>query len=195
MATWSFMKILQGWDTKLTNGLNQIGQLVGEINAAVKIQGRTEGIGTTVGEINSEGVVTPPGMTAATVGSQGAVVMPLGATNNGLGTAALADADAFDPSGAADTAQANAESFATGAANNAESAANTYTNSAAANALALAQSFSSNAANITSGNLALGRMPSAGLSATIVTAKLTVGGANGSMTFTNGLLTAQTPAS
>ena len=34
----------------------------------------------------------------------------------------------------------------------------------------------------------------AGVSATIVTAKLTALGANGSMTFTNGLLTAQTPA-
>ena len=32
------------------------------------------------------------------------------------------------------------------------------------------------------------------VSATITTAKLTGGGANGSMTFTNGLLTAQTPA-
>jgi hypothetical protein len=34
----------------------------------------------------------------------------------------------------------------------------------------------------------------AGVSATIVTAKLTALGADGSMTFTNGLLTAQTPA-
>jgi hypothetical protein len=34
----------------------------------------------------------------------------------------------------------------------------------------------------------------AGVSATITTAKLTALGANGSMTFTNGLLTAQTPA-
>ena len=33
-----------------------------------------------------------------------------------------------------------------------------------------------------------------GISATITTAKLTGGGANGSMTFTNGLLTAQTAA-
>lgn len=33
-----------------------------------------------------------------------------------------------------------------------------------------------------------------GISATITTAKLTVGGANGSMTFVSGLLTAQTPA-
>jgi hypothetical protein len=34
----------------------------------------------------------------------------------------------------------------------------------------------------------------AGVTATIVTAKLTALGADGSMTFTNGLLTAQTPA-
>jgi hypothetical protein len=34
----------------------------------------------------------------------------------------------------------------------------------------------------------------AGLTVVIVTAKLTGGGANGSMTFTNGVLTAQTPA-
>lgn len=34
----------------------------------------------------------------------------------------------------------------------------------------------------------------AGISATITTAKLTTGGANGSQTFTNGILTAQTPA-
>lgn len=33
-----------------------------------------------------------------------------------------------------------------------------------------------------------------GVSATIATAKLTTGGTNGSMTFTNGILTAQTPA-
>ena len=34
----------------------------------------------------------------------------------------------------------------------------------------------------------------AGISGTIATAKLTVGGTDGSMTFTNGLLTAETPA-
>jgi hypothetical protein len=33
-----------------------------------------------------------------------------------------------------------------------------------------------------------------GISATITTAKLTAGGADGSMTFTNGILTAQTQA-
>lgn len=33
-----------------------------------------------------------------------------------------------------------------------------------------------------------------GVSATVVTAKITGGGTNGSMTFTNGVLTSQTPA-
>jgi len=45
-----------------------------------------------------------------------------------------------------------------------------------------------------SGNLSTSQLPSAGISATITTAKLTTLGSNGSMTFTNGLLTAQTPA-
>lgn len=36
--------------------------------------------------------------------------------------------------------------------------------------------------------------PPSGVTTTITTAKLTGGGANGSMTFTNGVLTAQTPA-
>jgi hypothetical protein len=36
--------------------------------------------------------------------------------------------------------------------------------------------------------------PSNGISVTITTAKLSSGGSNGSMTFTNGILTSQTPA-
>lgn len=45
-----------------------------------------------------------------------------------------------------------------------------------------------------SGNLATSQLPSAGLSVTIITAQLTPTGTQGSMTFTNGILTAQTPA-
>ena len=44
------------------------------------------------------------------------------------------------------------------------------------------------------GNLATTSLPTAGLSVTITTAKLTGGGSNGSQTFTNGVLTASTPA-
>jgi hypothetical protein len=45
-----------------------------------------------------------------------------------------------------------------------------------------------------SGQITGAQLPSGVISATIVTAKLTGGGTNGSMTFTNGLLTAETPA-
>lgn len=45
-----------------------------------------------------------------------------------------------------------------------------------------------------SGNITTSQLPPSGLSVVIVTAKLTGGGANGSMTFTNGLLTGQVAA-
>lgn len=44
------------------------------------------------------------------------------------------------------------------------------------------------------GNIATSQLPTVGLSVTIVTAQLTPTGTQGSMTFTNGLLTTQTPA-
>jgi hypothetical protein len=45
-----------------------------------------------------------------------------------------------------------------------------------------------------SGQITVAQAPAAGLSVTITTAKLTTGGANGSMTFQNGILTAQVQA-
>lgn len=45
-----------------------------------------------------------------------------------------------------------------------------------------------------SGTLGISQLPASGLSVTITTAQLTPTGTQGSMTFTNGLLTAQTPA-
>lgn len=53
----------------------------------------------------------------------------------------------------------------------------------------------SNSVAITGGSISgTTVLPSNGISTTITTAKLTVGGHNGSMTFTNGILTSQTPA-
>ena len=60
MATFAFLKILQQWNTQLQNGLTLLGQLKGEIDAATIIQGRTEGIGTTVGHIDSTGAALAP---------------------------------------------------------------------------------------------------------------------------------------
>jgi hypothetical protein len=91
----------------------------------------------------------------------------------------MQDRNAFDASGAATTAQANAES---------------YTDTSSAATLASAENFAKNASNIIEGNLPLAQLPSAGITVTITTAKLTTGGANGSMTFANGLLVAQVQA-
>lgn len=49
--TVSFKKVLQEWQTKL----NQTITLLGEINSKIPIQGRTEGIGTTVQHVDSTG--------------------------------------------------------------------------------------------------------------------------------------------
>jgi hypothetical protein len=97
--------------------------------------------------------------------------------SNTLGTAAIEPSTAFDSAGAAATAQSNAQTFATDAANDAQ------TN---------AEAFASNASNLTTGTVALARLP--GLSVTITTAALTVGGTQGSQTFVNGVLTAQVQA-
>lgn len=45
-----------------------------------------------------------------------------------------------------------------------------------------------------SGQITTAQLPASGLSTTITTAKLTVGGSNGSSTYTDGILTASTPA-
>lgn len=110
------------------------------------------------------GTAAPAQLPTATSAAQGAVKLPVGAPGSTLGSAAFNNTGDFDAAGSAATAQANAEAFA------------------------------SDAANLTSGNLDIARMPTSGFSGTITTAKLTGLGANGSMTFMNGILTAQTPA-
>lgn len=169
MATWNFLKILQDWDTKLRNGLNSIGQITQDIPASTNIVGRVA-IGLILQFIRDDGVVLPAGLPPATDAAQGAVILPSGATSNTLGTAAIEPSTAFDASGSAAAAQAAAETHADAVAATAESNAEAFATSAIAAAFA------------------------PGISATIVTAALTPLGATGSMTFTNGLLTAETPA-
>lgn len=50
-VSYEWLKVFQQWATQLQNGLNQIG----EILASTRIQGRTEGIGTTASQLNSSG--------------------------------------------------------------------------------------------------------------------------------------------
>jgi hypothetical protein len=181
MATWSFIKILLDWDIKLRNGLNSTGQLIGNIDPATRVLPRVEGLGQTLQNINSSGVMQPAGLFPASTLVQGAVIMPAGAADNRLGTAAIQPATAFDASGSAAGAQSAAQTYAAAQASTAQTNAENYTNS-----------FASNAANLTTGTLPIARL--SGLSVTITTAALTTGGTQGSMTFTNGLLTAQVQA-
>jgi hypothetical protein len=174
MATRAFLNLFLTMYTSLSNSINSLGELIGDISAEAVITGRTEGIGTTVGNINAGGVITPPGLIPATDAAQGAVVLPSGASSNTLGSAALASATAFDPAGAAAAAQANAEAHA---------------NTVAATAQSNAQTFASNASNLSSGTVAFGRLP--GITGTVTLAALTVGGTNGSLTFSNGVITAK----
>ena len=177
--TWTWTQWFIDAQNRLQNGLDQLGQLIGGILATAVISGRTEGIGTTVQHLSDTGVIDSSGMTAASPEAQGAVVLASGASGNKLGSAAMEDSNAFDLAGSATSAQANAEAYA---------------DEVGSTTLASAKSFSSDASNISSGNLALGRMPVEGLSGVIVTAALTTLGTQGSMTFTNGVLTAHVDA-
>ena len=172
-ANYQFTKAMTDYFTRVNTSISSLGELVGSISAQATITGRKEGIGTTVGKINSSGVVQPTGLTAASTSAQGAVILPPGAPNNKLGTASLSNATDFDAAGSAAAAQANAQAFATNAANTAQSNAET---------------FASDASNLETGTVALALLP--GISGSFALAKLTVGGANGSLTFQNGVITA-----
>ena len=162
---------------RIQKGLNIIGQFTGEIANTATVQGKAGTLSgaianlTPTGQLNAvhlTGIVPAAQLPAAIPAAQGAVQLPAGAPSNILGSAALQNSTAFDPAGAAATAQAAAEA----ASDPVGSAATALTN---------AKAYANN-------------LFAAGLSVTITTAQLTTLGTQGSMTFTNGLLTAQTPA-
>lgn len=177
LVTWVWLQIIRQWQQQLAGGFDPGGNLKSNLLPSVGIVGRDGTIGSILQNIDKNGVVLPAGMSSATATLQGAVILPDGATSNKLGSAAQQSSTAFDPSGSAATAQANAQAFATAAANAAQSNAET---------------FASDAGNITSGILDPTRL--GGLTVTINTAALTTLGTQGSMTFQNGLLVAQVQA-
>lgn len=170
------LSILHG---AINAGLNQPGNFIGTIAPVAHVAGHVEPISTTLQNIGPTGKVTPAGLPAATPTQQGAVVMPAGALNNNLGTASIHANTDFDIAGSAAAAQAAAQAFA---ANGSNISSGTVAGARVA------------ALSTLSGQITTAQLPASGLSVTIATAKLTGGGTNGSMTFTNGILTAQTPA-
>lgn len=183
-----FQKFLNDLQTRVGTALGELGVLIGSIAATATVQGRAGTIAAALSNITAAGLIRAPSLTgvvpavnlpAAIPTAQGAVQLPPGAGTNVLGTAALQNVGAFDAAGAAAAAQAAAEAFS---ANGSNISSGTVP---AANLPAI---------STLSGRIATGQLPASGLSVTITTAKLTTGGTQGSMTFTNGILTAQTQA-
>jgi len=163
------IKWMQSVGKLVNEGFDQAGNYQGPIGSQATIVGRRF-LATIVQHLSDAGIIDASGLPAASPTEQGAVKLAVGSVGNTLGSAAMESTASFDPSGSAAAAQTNAETFASSAAGSAQSNANTYTDSKVAAAFAL------------------------GISVTITTAALTTGGTQGSMTFTNGLLTAQVPA-
>lgn len=176
-ATFQFLKWMQNVGSTVNGAFDSDGNYQGPIGSRATIVGR-QFLATIVSRLTDAGIITPAGLPAATTTEQGAVILPAGAGSNTLGTAAIQPSTAFDANGAAAEAQANAQAFATAAANTAQSNA---------------ESFASNASNLSSGTVDPTRL--SGITTVIVTAALTLAGTQGSMTFQNGLLVAESPAS
>ncbi len=195
-ATFVFTKILQGWDTKLQNGLNAIGQLIGEINASTVIQGRTEGIGTTVGHIDDTGAAlapmvdfSRPYLNKTTDHINDGTGSPLAGgivAHQALVTSAPVAGQVLVFGGATwDPSHPNFSGL-TGTID----PATQMPNSGVAPGTYPLASVTVDAKGLVT---AVAAGP-AGISATITTAALTVGGTQGSMTFVSGILTAEVQA-
>lgn len=62
MPTYAFLKWLQDFNTRVTNGLNLLGQFIGNISNTAKIGNRPEEIGITVQNIDETGVIKANGI-------------------------------------------------------------------------------------------------------------------------------------
>ena len=173
--SWAWLKWAQGITQAVNQALNILGIFNGILGLNATVEGHPGTLADTVQHLTATGTLDAAHLTGVVPSAQlppalpsvqGAVVLPSGAPSNTLGSAAFADTSAFDPAGAAATAQTNAESFATAGDVATLAGAQAYTNGKFAGAITV----------------------------TITTAALTGTGTQGSMTFTNGLLTAQTPA-
>lgn len=252
-ATWSFIKILQDWDTQIRNGLSSQGNFIGNISPTALISGRTA-IGTILQFIDDGGIVLAGGIdfsrsyinkdtdhigdgTGSPLAGGKVAFQALVSTNpvsgetivyNGSNWTAVKIAQAkpaipsqwlnsYDSttglftasqpafsniSGTATAVQVPPLSSLTGSVTAAQvpplsSLTGSVTPGQVPALSALSGAVTPGqvpALSALSGRITTGQLPSAGISVTITTAPVTVGGTPGSMTFTNGLLTAQVQA-
>lgn len=205
--TFQFIKWFQDASQRLQNGLNQLGQLIGIISAETKIYGRAGTIGTALQNLSGAGELTG----SAIVGTIPAAVLPAPTIGAFGGVRASGSAPgqfvaSIDATGTPQLAQPTFADMG-GTVSPSQLPVPTATALGGVKARAPAGSQWLNAIDNTgtpqssqpaftdiSGQIVEAQLPAAGMSVTITTAKLTGTGANGSMTFTNGILTAQTPA-
>jgi hypothetical protein len=219
-ASRDFLKILQDWSVQIANSLNRLGQFVGVINKDATISSRSDTIGTALSKIETGGILSTDnftdgagsplagGITAfqALVDSSpvsGNVLKYSGtdwAPGDAPGITELTGDGTAGPGSGSQVLTVVATHLSaplpvdqggsgTAAPSLVAGANIAITGVWPGQTVAAAVDFS----GIT-GNLATAQLPTAGLMATIITAALTTGGTQGSMTFTNGILTAQTPA-
>jgi hypothetical protein len=203
-------KLFQDWDTRLTNGLNLIGEFIGSLSASVQISGRAGTIGTVLQHIDGTGVLAATAI-SGTLPSGHLPTPAIGAIGGVQANNPIPHqwVNSIDTSGIPNLSQpgygdiAGTPTLPSDAPATPHSWVNSYT--AATGAFTESQPAFSDisgaavaaqipALSALSGAITAGQLPAAGISATITTAKLTVGGVQGSMTFTNGILTAQVQA-
>jgi hypothetical protein len=185
MATWSFIKILQGWDTQLQNGLNSQGQIIGDIPFGTVIVGRDVGIGFILQNLDDSGIVKDAGVDF----SRAYTNKNTDHINDGAGSPLAGGKEAYTAlvtSPPVPVASHWVRGFAGGLFVLSQPSFADLSGTSSAGQIPPLSSLS--------GQITDGQLPANGLSVTITTAALTTLGTQGSMTFTNGILTGQVQA-
>jgi len=185
-ATWSFIKILQDWDQKLTNGLNSLGQILQPIPGGTSVTGRTASLETILQNIDDTGEITSDGI-------------DFSRTYQNQNTDYIADGSGSPLAGgkAAEIALVSSAplpeptKFLTGISGGIFQKAQPSFDDLAGTASG-SQVPSLPDLN---GQLTTGQLPAAGITATVALAKLTTLGSDGSLNITNGIITGYTAPS
>jgi hypothetical protein len=199
-VSWEWVKKFQEWELKLQNGLDTIGRFTGEIDASATISTRSGTVGTALQHIDPvgvlaatalNGVIAHANIPAAGLGVVGGVQAVDPTSHQWVdaidetGLPSLSQPDFTDISGVAAPQQLPAPTTSTlGGVQAVTPVAHEWINSI--DTSGVPQLSRPDYADLTG--------TPTGLSVTITTAALTGLGSQGSMTFTNGILTAQTPA-
>ena len=206
MLTLEGIKQFQIWATQLQNGLDQIGNFIGNLDPTVQIVSKPGTIGTITQNLNAAGVVTGGGVDFALPylnkntdhiadgsGSPlaGGKIAFVALANPLTGKVLEWDGANWQWVARAQTKALVASQFfasfdeATGLFGTAQPAFTDISGTATAGQIP--------AISTLSGQITTTQLPASGLSATVALAKLTTLGADGSATYTNGILTAYVP--